>query len=311
MKNNNRNRIRLRWYNEGITRYNWGDRLNPELVSLLSGADVEDWQEPSAFNKLLHRAYYKLTKKSLLLPRMPWQTPTHLVIGSGLARANNNTIVWGQGFGYADEQLAQPPLKICAVRGPLSRDRLLEGGFDCPDVLGDPAILYPLFDRPIVEIDTDVGIIHHLDDRNYASPKLGEAITAKYIDITLPLERFVDELLSCRKILSSSLHGLIAAHAYGVPAGWIQFAERSRIDGFKFNDYWTSVGYPDMAATEVSAGAFAPELADIPVESINGPDALDLLKACPFLPSDRLEALASRCEGVYQRPRGVEQAVSS
>lgn len=43
--------------------------------------------------------------------------------------------------------------------------------------------------------------------------------------------------------MSTSLHGIIVAHAYGIPALWIK---RGYIftDGLKFNDYFASVEIP-------------------------------------------------------------------
>jgi hypothetical protein len=50
--------------------------------------------------------------------------------------------------------------------------------------------------------------------------------------------------------LSSSLHGLIVAHAYGIPAVWCDFADRPHAiagDGTKFHDYFASIGLHDLS----------------------------------------------------------------
>ena len=44
-------------------------------------------------------------------------------------------------------------------------------------------------------------------------------------------------------IFSTSLHGLIISHAYGIPAIWIK-AGNIGTDGFKFKDYFSSVNIP-------------------------------------------------------------------
>lgn len=45
-------------------------------------------------------------------------------------------------------------------------------------------------------------------------------------------------------ILSSSLHGIIFSHAYGIPAYHIEFHDLLDNGNFKFNDYYSS--FPGM-----------------------------------------------------------------
>jgi len=43
-------------------------------------------------------------------------------------------------------------------------------------------------------------------------------------------------------VISSSLHGLIIAHAYNIPAIWVRLGNRLYGDNIKFRDYLLSVG---------------------------------------------------------------------
>lgn len=53
-------------------------------------------------------------------------------------------------------------------------------------------------------------------------------------------KNFIDEIVSARFVVSSSLHGLILAEAYGVPCVMLKNTESS--DLFKYKDYYYSTG---------------------------------------------------------------------
>ena len=55
-------------------------------------------------------------------------------------------------------------------------------------------------------------------------------------------ESGVERVARCRAVVSSSLHGLITAHAYGIPAVPVSFGDRLYGDNVKFLDYALSVG---------------------------------------------------------------------
>ena len=54
------------------------------------------------------------------------------------------------------------------------------------------------------------------------------------------IESMIDDILCCDRIFSSSLHGLIVAQAYGIPAQWIKITGQKIHDDedFKFYDYF-------------------------------------------------------------------------
>lgn len=79
-----------------------------------------------------------------------------MIIGSSLTLlCNSESIVWGAGVIDNAEELLAHPKKVLAVRGPLSRQYLLERGIECPAVYGDPALLVPKVYNPSIEKNTN------------------------------------------------------------------------------------------------------------------------------------------------------------
>lgn len=160
-------------------------------------------------------------------------------IGSIVRFVRRGQTVWGSGAMWRHDRPA-PDARYLAVRGPLTRDVVRAVGGECPEVYGDPALLLPkVHDRP-VEKRHDVGLVPHYIDR--ADPQ----VTGSDLPTIDPLRadplEVVDEIRACHAILSSSLHGLIVAHAYGIPAAWVRFGDRLDGDDVKFADYGHAVG---------------------------------------------------------------------
>ncbi len=124
---------------------------------------------------------------------------------------------------------------LCATRGPVSRAILSEGAEAPAPTYGDPVWLLPRFYRPKVEKKWELGVIIHLADlqdrafeahpkahhHRYAvsddeksSVKLINTVTDVSIDA---MRERLDDILACKRIVSTSLHGMVIAEAYGIP----------------------------------------------------------------------------------------------
>jgi pyruvyltransferase len=158
-----------------------------------------------------------------------------------------NDIIWGTGcIGYG--QIKHPPKKIYAVRGPLTRKELIKKGIECPEIYGDPALLFPEIYNPSRRIKYTYGLIPHYidftDPTSLSIIKDLESKGVKIINITSGVFHFIDELLQCKNILSSSLHGLIMSDAYNIPNARIKLSNKLVGGDFKFDDYHLSVNKP-------------------------------------------------------------------
>ena len=157
-----------------------------------------------------------------------------LAAGSVLHRLAPGDWVWGTGA-IQDATLPIPPgVRICAVRGPLTHALLPE---DSPRVFGDPVMLLPRYYSPTPRKHFDVGLIPHLSDQ---SQVIVRDPCVSVIDVRANWQSVVDKISECDLVLSSSLHGLVVAEAYGIPALWVSLGDNVKGHGFKFWDYYLS-----------------------------------------------------------------------
>ena len=175
-----------------------------------------------------------------------------LATGSIIRFARAGQTVWGSGAMRATDR-PDPRARYLAVRGPLTRRAVLKAGGSCPEVYGDPALLLPeLVNGPVPKVH-DLGLVPHYVDRAIVA---GLHPNEHRIDVLRadPLE-VVREIRQCRAVVSSSLHGVIVAHAFGIPAAWVRWSDKLSGDDTKFHDYAASVGWaavpcPDLASAE-------------------------------------------------------------
>lgn len=204
-----------------------------------------------------------------------------LVTGSILAQAAPAATVWGAGI-ISKADLIAPGIEIRAVRGPLSRARALACGANCPPIIGDPALLLPRLYSPRRSGSLSIGLALHFADAPWAAPLVRKCPDLELIDIQGGVEHVIDALAACSAVASSSLHAIIASHAYGVPALWLRLGPLPSGDGTKFADYFASVGLePDpleCAPDRIDADEIAAR-ASLPVFV---PDLDALWDSCPL-----------------------------
>jgi len=158
-------------------------------------------------------------------------------VGSILEQAVQDATVWGSGLRHAVVAPHGVDLDIRAVRGPLTRDALLHAGHACPAIYGDPAILLPRFYRPTPQPVRPFLVIPHF----FREQELLERYPANTIStITSDWQGFIDAIAGAELVISGSLHGIILAEAYGVPA--ILLGSAMDRDRFKYDDYYHGTG---------------------------------------------------------------------
>lgn len=195
-------------------------------------------------DSLTHYLIKKLSKKTPILCSQDESCDKIMVTGSLLHVHVRNAIVWG--CGTIDSRLLLPSKKeFRAVRGPLTAHQLKRSGYDCPEIYGDPALFLPYLYQPIISEwcnKYDLGIIPHYTDLKFIADQDEISSSVLIIDINDPIEKVITQINSCKKIISSSLHGIITSHAYKIPCEWVKFSDELTGDDIKFKDYYESIG---------------------------------------------------------------------
>lgn len=223
-------------------RFPWNKKIKEDSVFLSYDAhrnNLGDILSPIIANHFGSKKIIRISKRKC------HKVEHYFMIGSILQRCTSNSIIWGSGLISENSICKENPKKVLAVRGPLTRQKLIEQGIACPEIYGDPALLLPeVYPATKREAKYKLGIIPHFLDKNDPGLKgFTDNSEIKIIDIQNrePL-KVIDDMLNCKKIISSSLHGLIISDAYHIPSVWTQFSKPIEKDNFKFQDYFASVG---------------------------------------------------------------------
>jgi pyruvyltransferase len=206
--------MRLFWWDEIP---NFGDRLAPYLLEYYAGI-------PSVWSPV---ASADVVVTGSVLENIPPWWPGH-VIGAG--RIGDGRPV---DLSYA---------RVHAVRGPMSAQGLT-GDF----AIGDPGLLAD----EMVDIQTrdiELGLVPHWSDTHLAYDWRFQPYSPVVIRPWKDPLDVVRMIGRCKKIVATSLHGVILADAFGIPRR-TEAADKLRTDKwegdfFKFRDYNASVGVP-------------------------------------------------------------------
>lgn len=201
---------------------NYGDVLNPVILSYVSGRPV-DWAEPEAAEIVAIGSVMATVRE-----RVKGGGDPIYVWGTGMMKPMRNDFIHGAA--------------ITLVRGPLTATQLRME--DLP--YGDPGLLT---DRAIdlgkVVRTHRYGIIAHWTHTNHDDIRaLADGLdSATLIPMqTGDVTETTRAMAACEVILSSSLHGLIVADSLGLPNLWIDTGRLGDTTRFKFFDYALGVG---------------------------------------------------------------------
>jgi len=199
------------------------------LHSFLSGykSNFGDALSPLIIERIIGRAPHLSKSSSKQL----------LGLGSILHYAREKDVIWGSGLNgkIAPWCYNFRSLDVRAVRGPRTRAFLLKRGIPCPEIYGDPALLMPiLFPELIPQAEEEFVLI----------PNLNEIAAYNGLPhLVLPTEEpmeVVRRILGAKRVIAGSLHALIVAESFGIPAILLRLTEVEPL--LKYCDYYEGTG---------------------------------------------------------------------
>ena len=150
--------------------------------------------------------------------------------------------IWGAGCIRPGGEISRFLITPIALRGKLTSSRLGIEGIP----LGDPGILFNRLHQPPSVKKYKYGIVPHYTDE--ASSTIKRILDATKHSILIPVDN--DPLLTlkmivdCECILSSSLHGLVAADSFKIPNYKCAFLGNLDGGSYKFDDYCSGIDRP-------------------------------------------------------------------
>jgi pyruvyltransferase len=178
-----------------------------------------------------------------------------VIVGSILEHIPNNWdnawngVIAGAGFLHENSKMVVKR-KVLAVRGPMTASRILTSSTGCAfkkyeGVLADPGLIADeLVPEQIKQYN--LGIVPHWTDTSLALNPIFKKFNPLIINVADDPLKVIAQIGQCKKIVSSSLHGIILADAFGIPRR-IELSPRAlshpQQEGgtFKWRDYSASI----------------------------------------------------------------------
>ena len=197
-------------------------------------------------------------------------------VGSIVDLGRFDSVIWGSGLQSFESvvnisKAHYKKLDIRAVRGPFTRQILLDCGYNCPEIYGDPGILMPMIYNPQKsKKGNKIILINHYSIEKSHVKNYGEQM--ELLDIqTADYKSFIDILCTAQKVISSSLHGIILAEAYGIPAVFLLQNPRNK-EILKYYDWYFSTKRFSVSVALSIEEALA-------MEPMKLPENLELMRA--------------------------------
>lgn len=222
--------VPLTWAAKGANNsfVNLGDALSPVMVSALSGLPI------------VHQNFDTNSERLACVGTI------------GHALKNGTVHLWGTGMDsikvnkrkvttFVYRRPSDTEIRVHALRGKLTAAALEGQGVKTTHIYGDPVWFLPSIMKPATEKRYELGIIVHLSELKALTDEstvhdeflryhIPESLRDRVRIITTmvkptieAMEQKIKEITSCKRIATTSLHGLVIAETYDIPCVFFQF----------------------------------------------------------------------------------------
>lgn len=174
----------------------------------------------------------------------------------------DNVAVWGSGLlkPLTDSEImrlrSRREVDVLAVRGLYTELELkAKLGWNVPAVYGDPALLLPRVFPVLERKQGSISVVLHWEHVKFRQKiRAQHRDQIQFVDVDEDYLNVVQKIASSSVCISSSLHGIIVAQAYGVPWVWLQFNDHLlHSSNFKFDDFFTTIDRPRVCKKVVAS----------------------------------------------------------
>lgn len=186
----------------------------------------------------------KLTPAKVISVDPEFEDWNYLFMGSIVAKCNNKSIICGAGIENKEDAFVKPYM-VSLVRGPLTHNKFLELGYECPKNYGDPGLLISTLYNPSIKQEYKLGIVCTREECSTMRDQIQYMRGVIVIPSDMAIEKMVSNVKACRLIASTTLYGIIISHSYGIKAIWVRPLDR-KINYVEFADYYGGLKFYDM-----------------------------------------------------------------
>lgn len=179
-----------------------------------------------------------------------YKEPHFLITGNCIRShtVNKNTIICGAGINSLDEHINKP-MYISLIRGPITRNRLLQLGIFCRPSYGDPILLISRIIKRNTSRVYKICIYGNEKINSFISNKIKNFGLKEILCIASSntFSEIINAITKSEYVLTNYLPILIIAHSYGIKAIWYDIMSHN----LSFLDYYGSLDINKITAFNI------------------------------------------------------------
>ncbi|ORY13775.1 hypothetical protein LY90DRAFT_518137 [Neocallimastix californiae] len=207
---------------------------------------------------------------------------------------------WGCSSTNGKDPLIKDVNRYYAVGGNKTLNILRKFGDISNIVICNPALLASFLYKPTVHKKYKICILSHWQDYELLKDYASNEINIIHMQTT-DIELILDKINECQFSISTSLHGLVFSHSYGIKSIKLNLNDRKNKAAFKYEDYYSSINkkFKQINSEELNMIINSDEKLQQLKESISIPSSLEIVKKqLEYLGASPVQIIFSNMENI-------------